>query len=180
MAVTIRPFRNVSEYEVVNLFKHLSGAATKGMLVRIVSGFLNDRNNLNLESSPGAAYGNTVSTRWTVRPYVTTAFSGCTDVFGMMLYDVAETDENSEKLIYNPQKQAELQCVLSGQAVPIMTRGIVLYSGVVETNTPVAAGGVAYANNFGAVGTEGAAAYKVGKFLGPKDANGHCLLKLEL
>lgn len=180
MPVTIRPFRSVSEYETINLFKHISGVATKGMLVRISSGFLNDRSQLEMVSNPGAAYGNTVSTRWTVRPYVTTCHSGATDTIGMLLYDVAETDENGEKLIFNPQKQAEMQCVLSGQAVPILTRGIVLYSGVVETNTPVAAGGVAYANNFGAVGTEGSSTFKVGRFLGPKDANGHCLLKLEL
>ena len=48
---------------------------------------------------------------------------------GMLLYDVREDDENGEKLIFNPRKAAENDYVISGQAVPILTRGIVLYSG---------------------------------------------------
>ena len=43
----------------------------------------------------------------------------------MTLLQTAQQDENGEKLLYNPQKREELQCVLPGQAVPILTRGIV-------------------------------------------------------
>jgi|TARA_R100001463_G_scaffold14804_1_gene38933 hypothetical protein len=43
---------------------------------------------------------------------------------GMTLYQTAKNDENGEKLLYNPQKQEELQAMLPGQAVPIATKGI--------------------------------------------------------
>ena len=42
----------------------------------------------------------------------------------MTLNQTLLTDENGEKLLYNPVKRAELQAVLSGQAVPVATRGI--------------------------------------------------------
>tara|TARA_R100000005_G_C4907251_1_gene146625 strand:- start:101 stop:652 length:552 start_codon:yes stop_codon:yes gene_type:complete len=44
---------------------------------------------------------------------------------GMTLYQTAKNDENGEKLLYNPQKQEELQAMLPGQAVPVLTKGIV-------------------------------------------------------
>jgi hypothetical protein len=40
------------------------------------------------------------------------------------LKQTLEKDENEEKLLYNPVKRDELQAVLSGQAVPIATKGI--------------------------------------------------------
>ena len=43
----------------------------------------------------------------------------------MTLYQTAKNDENGEKLLYNPQKQEEKQAMLPGQAVPILTKGIV-------------------------------------------------------
>jgi hypothetical protein len=42
----------------------------------------------------------------------------------MTLYQTAKNDENGEKLLYNPQKQEELQAMLPGQAVPVVTKGI--------------------------------------------------------
>ena len=176
---TIRPFRDVSEHEVINLFAFQSGAADRGQFVKISSGFLNDRNNLSLDLPAGAEYGNTLSRRWSVRPRVTLCGSGDAPL-GLLLYDVKETDENGEKLLYKPEKQAELQCVLSGQAVPVATRGIFLYSGVDGNPGAIAAGDTAYSSNFGKVTTQGAAGAAVGTFLGPIDSNNHVLLKLEL
>jgi hypothetical protein len=43
---------------------------------------------------------------------------------GITLYQTAKNDENGEKLLYNPQKQEELQAMLPGQAVPVATKGI--------------------------------------------------------
>ena len=95
---------------------------------------------------------------------------------GITLYDVKETDENGEKLVFNPRKAAELQAVVSGQAVPVMTRGVVLYNGV--GGTP-AAGGAAYAAANGVI-TATAGGSTIGKFLGAKDADGNVLVKIEL
>ena len=46
------------------------------------------------------------------------------EVIGVTLKQTLEQDENGEKLLYNPVKKDELQAVLSGQAVPLATRGI--------------------------------------------------------
>jgi len=45
-------------------------------------------------------------------------------VLGLTLNQTLATDENGERLLYNPVKRAELQAVLTGQAVPVATRGI--------------------------------------------------------
>tara|TARA_R110000824_G_scaffold17971_4_gene71933 strand:+ start:236 stop:835 length:600 start_codon:yes stop_codon:yes gene_type:complete len=58
---------------------------------------------------------------------VTGATSG-THPLGLTLYQTAKNDENGEKLLYNPQKATELQALLPGQAVPILTKGIVTLS----------------------------------------------------
>jgi len=47
---------------------------------------------------------------------------------GLTLYQTAKNDENGEKLLYNPQKAEELQALLPGQAVPVLTKGIVTLS----------------------------------------------------
>jgi hypothetical protein len=54
---------------------------------------------------------------------ITGAVSGELPI-GMTLYQTAKNDENGEKLLYNPQKQEELQAMLPGQAVPVATKGI--------------------------------------------------------
>jgi len=91
----------------------------------------------------GAAYANTVSLRYGVKAQVAKHSATGTRPFGMLLYDVRETDENGEKLIYKPRKAAEMQCAISGQAVPVVRRGMFLYSGIAGTPT---AGAAAYAN----------------------------------
>ena len=59
-------------------------------------------------------------------------------VLGISLLQTAKADENGEKLLYNPQKAAELQAVLPGQAVPVATKGVftVAASAVDGTLTP--------------------------------------------
>ena len=66
-------------------------------------------------------------------------------VLGVTLYQTARTDENGEKLLYYPQKKLETQSVLSGEAVPVLTRGVItvaLETGTVNSNsvTPNAGG----------------------------------------
>ena len=97
---------------------------------------------------------------------------------GITLYDVKETDENGEKLIYNPRKAAELQAVVSGQAVPVVTRGVFLYNGI--GGTPAAGGTVWTAADGALSATSGTNAVAAGKFLGVKDADDNVLIKLEL
>ncbi len=177
---TLRPFRDYSEHDVINLYTWTGAVpVTKGTLVKVVGSGWMDTNGLEFQGSPGLAYNNTVSQRWGVIPKVAAVVSG-EPVLGMLLYDVRELDENGEKLIFNPLKAAEMQAVPSGSAVPIVTKGMFLYSGIdglVTGGAPAyASGGQITATN---VGTTGAVGFtQVGKFLGGKNAQGWALIRL--
>ncbi|MBN86865.1 MAG: hypothetical protein CL885_05010, partial [Dehalococcoidia bacterium] len=44
---------------------------------------------------------------------------------GVTLLQTAQYDENDEKLLYYPQKKLEVQAVLTGEAVPVLGKGII-------------------------------------------------------
>ena len=184
MAHNLRPFRQYNENDVVNLFSYSgdSTLVTKGLAVKVVGdGWTNDANTSPVEllGSVGASYTNVTSQRYGVKAKVGLAASGDA-ILGLTLMDVRELDENGEKLVYNPRKAAEMGVVISGQAVPVLTKGIVTYSGA----SNVAAGSVAYvsgaAGELAGAATLPANATKVGKWLSKNDANGVALLKIEL
>lgn len=177
----LRPFRDYDEHEVLNLYT-LSGSSlpiVKGTVVKIAgSGWSSTNDPVGIVATYGN-YNNTLSPRWGVPSYATATSSWTDSGLGMTLYDVRELDENGELLTYNPQKQAEMQCVISGQAVPILTRGIVLYSGVVTgtgTTSLVRGGNPAFSGPNGGVYDSGYV--HMGKFLGPLDSNNCVLLKI--
>jgi hypothetical protein len=170
----LRPFRDYDEHDVVNLFSY-SGTlpVNKGTIVKIVGNGWKNTDEIELLGSPGNAFGNTVAERYGVAAKVADAGSGDASL-GILLYDVKETDENGEKLIFNPRKAAEMNVAVSGQAVPVATRGTFLYSGAVGTP---AAGGTAYWN-----GTEisSVGGTTIGMFLGAKDTDNNVLVKINL
>jgi hypothetical protein len=191
MAHNLRPFRDYSEHEVVNYFTY-SGAnesaavvKTKGAVVTVVApGFqpfstgLLGTNPIENIGSVGAAYGNTLSDRWGTVAKVTVASSG-DQPLGITLMDVRELDENGEKLAFKPRKAAEMGVVVSGQTVPILTRGVVLYSGVNATAGQVAYLAVGANGSLSAATTLPTNAIKVGTFLGTA-VNGVAPLKIQL
>jgi hypothetical protein len=194
MAYKLRPFRDYDEHDVLNLFAYDttglnagSISITKGSLVKIATGWKNYDSGVELgggiEFIGGAGTlqpTNVVSQRYGVTAKVVTSTTGETPV-GMMLYDVKDVDENGELLKYNPRKAAEMQAVIPGQAVPVVTRGIFLVQGVLGSPT---AGGVAYAGGTGQItastGGGGIANVAIGKFLGAPDTNSETLVKLAL
>jgi len=194
MAYKLRPFRDYDEHDVLNLFAYDttglnagSISITKGSLVKIATGWKNYDSGVELgggiEFIGGAGTlqpTNVVSQRYGVTAKVVTSTTGETPV-GMMLYDVKDVDENGELLKYNPRKAAEMQAVIPGQAVPVVTRGIFLVQGVLGSPT---AGGVAYAGGTGQItsstGTAGVLNVAIGKFLGAPDTNSETLVKLAL
>ena len=120
------PFRQIDENDVVNLFAFDGDSATRGLLVKLdSSNTWLPENEFELNNVSSNTYANTVTDRYSVKARVTTAGSGDKPL-GMLMYDVAETDENGEKLIWHPRKAHEMQVSLSGQAVPVLTKGIVL------------------------------------------------------
>jgi hypothetical protein len=177
--MTIRPFRDYSEHEVVNLFA-LEGESNKGTFVTAAaSGF---------DLSSEAAFGDdsfingTVSARFNVANKVVAAPSGTVPamVLGMTLKDVKSVDENGYPLKFEPRKAAERDVVISGEAVPVVKRGVFLYSGVV--GTPAFGSGLAVSDagdgSLKVVAPGSASA--VAKALGPKDANGFVLIDIKL
>jgi len=182
MAHNLRPFRQYDEHDVVNLFAYSgdSSLVLAGKAVKVVGAGFNASSSNPIEElgSVGASFANTVSSRYGVVGKIAPAVSGDA-VIGLTLMAVRETDENGEKLVFNPRKAAEMGVVISGQSVPVLTRGIVLYSGLAAGT----AGDSVYLSSSAAgdlttslVGSS----TKVGKLLGSKDSNGFALLKIEL
>jgi len=188
---TLKPLHDYDPHDVINLFSW-SGAvpAYKGTMVKIATatGFQAGADDpVEMFGAAGNAYGNTVSQRYRTQAQVVACTSGAAGVkdipLGMLLYDVRETDENGEKLLYHPRKAAENDWVISGQAAPVLTRGIVLYSGATlkaDALTPgiavyaAAAGELAYDAN------HAEKAPKVGMALGGLSSDGLVMLKIEL
>jgi len=193
MASKLRPFRDYSEHDVINLFAHTDSAVDAGTIVKLNAagnawghaGWTNidaatklSNENAMLGNAGSNSITNTVSERYGVTARVETA--GVADLpLGMALYEVAEEDENGEKLIYNPRKAAEMQVVVSGQALPVVTKGLFLFD---YGSASAAIGG--YNARVGALGTvvtggDDAGAI-IGTWLGDSDANGHALLRLNV
>jgi predicted RecA/RadA family phage recombinase len=177
---TLRPLKQYDERDVINLYA-FSGTlpVNKGTVVKIQGDGWKNTDELARLGAVGASYGNTVSERYGVAAKVASAGSGDA-VLGILLHDVKETDENGEKLVFNPRKAAEMCVAISGQAVPVLTKGIVLYSGSVLAADDPAAGAAVYSNNAGELTTTNGGGTKVGIALGKKDANNHVLIKINL
>jgi len=137
MALRILPFRQYSDHDVVNLFSVIasdvndattdSGAGDAGVFVKVSDGnFDADPVEYQTNSYLGdTSYPFLGTTK--MYPEVNLKITGAKGedhCIGMTLYQTAKNDENGEKLLYNPQKQEELQAMLPGQAVPIATKGI--------------------------------------------------------
>jgi len=175
---------------VVNLFTFNSATSlpqNKGTFVTITAGWNNAYADSTLSASlqetellgdVGVNAGGTVSDRYGVVSKVGPTATGDSAPLGITLWDCKETDENGEKLIFNPRKAAEMQAAISGQAVPVATKGMFVYSGVLGTP---AINGSCYVGTDGVLSATGNADAKVvGKFLGTKDGQNNVLFKLEL
>ena len=137
MALRILPFRQYSDHDVVNLFSVIasdvntattdSGAGDAGLFVKVADGnFDADPITYQTNSYLGDTSYPFIGTT-EMYPEVNLKITGAADedhCIGMTLFQTAKNDENGEKLLYNPQKQEELQAMLPGQAVPIATKGI--------------------------------------------------------
>ena len=175
----LKPFRDYDEHDVINLFAVNAVSANKGTVVTADSNGVNLKDASSLDNL--SSYGNTLSAQfnvpWTVSPAVSGAAKG--QIVGLLLKDVRRVDENGEQLIFNPRKAAEMDVIISGQACPILTKGLVLVNGIV--GTPGFGSGAAVSDAGG--GDLKVIAYAnatVGKFLGPKNDEGYALLKIEL
>lgn len=135
------PFRQYSEQDVINIYSLDTATGQAGSLVRVSAG------DLNKETVELVNYGftNQMGHATSLYPQVPLKLTKVTAtgqaVLGIMLRDVRTEDENGENLLFYPQKKDELQCVVSGETVPVATRGLFMY------NVNGLAGGVAPAIN---------------------------------
>ena len=186
----LKPFRDYSEHDVINLFAFGDHAVTlgttdviyAGSAVKVRSGWQNT-DELSFIGNVGAGYNNTVSQRYGVSAEVEYTDGGADEAaLGITLYDVREYDENGEKLAFNPRKQAELQASLTGQAVPIATRGVFLMATGAWASSPgVVFNQDVFATGNGQITTLGAKATnnRIGRTLGNPDADGSVLVKFD-
>jgi hypothetical protein len=134
MSLRLYPFRQYSEFDVINLFASstcddnpfTNGNGSAGVFVKVNAG--------NLDSDPITYASNSYlgktdypflgAAQYPTVPLTFTAATNDAPVLGITLNQTLAYDENAEKLLYNPVKKAELQAVLSGQAVPVATRGM--------------------------------------------------------
>ena len=153
-----------------------------GSAVKVRSGWQNT-DELSFIGNVGAGYNNTVSQRYGVSAEVEYTDGGADEAaLGITLYDVREYDENGEKLAFNPRKQDELQASLTGQAVPIATRGVFLMATGAWANSPgVVFNQDVFATGNGQITTLGAKATnnRIGRTLGNPDADGSVLVKFD-
>ena len=186
----LKPFRDYSEHDVINLFAFGDHAVTlgttdvvyAGSVVKVRTGWQNT-DELSFIGNVGAGYNNTVSQRYGVSAEVEYTDGGADEAaLGITLYDVREFDENGEKLAFNPRKQAELQASLTGQAVPIATRGLFLMAtGAWDTSPGVVFNQDVFATGDGKITTKGNKAdnNRIGRTLGNPDADGSVLVKFD-
>lgn len=175
----IKPFKDYSDHDVINLFRLNSGTLpfTKGNFVKVGSGIQTTDTTQQL-GDVGAHFNNIVSQRWGAQPTVVPCTDSGDNTIGLTLYDVREVDENGERLIYNPDKAARMQAVISGQTVPVLNRAsILVISGVNGTPT---AGAPAYLGFSGDGVMTSAGPVRVGTFLGPKGPDGWTYIKLNI
>lgn len=187
------PFRDYSEHEVLNFFA-CTAVANKGVLVKPKRSWksvgASDRSTagpLNLgTSAPGATYQNTVTQNFElvgqIEPIVN--YDDVPTAIGVLLKDIREFDENGEKLIFNSRKAAEMDVIIKDiQAVPVLTRGLILINDIDTTNRNGGGGNpdigdAAYVGSNGSIGTDGIVV--IGKFLSRLDENGYALVKISI
>lgn len=138
---TLRPFRQYDEHDVINMFAYdVDATATNGVvvtagnLVKVTNGWKASDDIHDLTSTaPNAGgdlglAGRALSLRYNLVAQVDSADGTAANepILGMLLHDVRTLDENGEQLKFNPRKADEMQVVIPGQAVPIVTKGIFL------------------------------------------------------
>lgn len=139
MAIRLLPFRQYNEQDVVNLFSldaeggmesktpTDSGTHDAGVLVMVSNGDLAEGPTKYTDASymGKVNYPHVGKNQYPVVPLKITPATGQYDALGVTLKQTLTHDENGEKLIYYPQKALELNAVKSGDAVPVLTRGVI-------------------------------------------------------
>jgi hypothetical protein len=138
MALRLFPFRQYAEQDVVNLFANAqvdtdpstNSSGSAGVFVKVLAGDLNqDPVGYATHSYLGKTnYPYVGAAQYPTVPLTFGPATNDAPVLGVTLNQTLAQDENGEKLLYYPQKTAELQAILSGQACPVLTKGMITLS----------------------------------------------------
>lgn len=187
MALRLLPFRQYVEQDVINLYSldttglsaalanpETDGGNAAGTLVEITKGdfdagieYVND-SYLGKTGYPHVGgNGYPKVTGMQIKPH-----DGTGAALGFALRQTLTHDENGEKLLYYRQKMIELQAVLPGEVVPVLTRGVITLSAKALSGAAPAIGGDLFAAAGGQVASSGTV--KVGKLIasGNREAGG--------
>lgn len=132
------PFRQINDNDIVNQFA-LNGTGDAGLIVSVSAGNMDDQHGFDFTNSPGASFDRVSSFTYAMNTKVRPCASGDTkyNVLGIMTHNVHLTDENGEKYLYYKQKATENNVVLSGKAVPVLTKGLVTLGSGAYIGTPL-------------------------------------------
>ncbi len=182
------PFRQYDDNDVVNMFAYDGTDVGAGTVVKVSAANLNeDLIDLVEDGSFLNTQGNAFSPL-AVNPLRVSAAGSGDSALGIALRDVRDTDENGEKLRFYPQKKEELQAVLSGESVPVASKGIFTFLEGAFTGAVLPAPGVdVYGHAAGKLGATGGTAVKVGSVLatgsraaGDTHAGGYAIVKVDI
>lgn len=132
------PFRQINDNDIVNQYA-LEGTGEAGLLVAVNLGNLDAQTDWNYSNFPGAQFDRVSSYRMHVRgTTVRQSTSGDTKytLLGVTLFNVAMTDENGEKYEYNKQKRIDNNIIVSGNAMPVLTKGLLTLGSGAYNGTP--------------------------------------------
>jgi hypothetical protein len=137
MSLRLYPFRQYSDVDVINMYASdtvdaspsTNGNGSAGVFVKVSAGNLDldpiQYTATDITNTLGKAdYPFLGAAQYPAVPLRFTAATAGEPVLGLTLNQTLAADENGERLLYNPVKRAELQAVLTGQAVPVATRGV--------------------------------------------------------
>ncbi len=142
MAIRLLPFRQYNDHNVVNLFAgdfsdgaaldtpFINGNNDNGVFVKVSEG---DMTKAPVEYQDSKYLGKTNypyigRDQYPVVPLKFVPATTGSACLGVTLNQTLTHDENGEKMIYYPQKALELQSVMTGEAVPILSKGLVTLS----------------------------------------------------
>ena len=147
------PFRQYDENDVINFYSLDEITGQAGSVVQVSSANLDTATPNYVTRTDSNSWDATQGHALSLYPEVPYEVTKCTGTgatvrpLGILLRDVRSVDENGENMLYYPEKKEELQCVVSGEAVPIATKGLF------TINTKGLAGGAAPAINSLAIPT---------------------------
>ena len=124
------PFRQYDDNDVINFYSLDTETGEAGSVVKVSAADLQDEPVQYTQRGDSNSWQTTMGNALSMYPEVPYKVTKVSDTgagvrpLGILLRDIRNKDENGENLLYYPRKKEELQCVVSGEAVPVATKGL--------------------------------------------------------